>query len=116
MYHPMIQHLPGTHEAPVMFLSFFSLSFPLPLFSLYNFIYCVCMCFMLMFVYYVCVCLVAMEARRGPWSPRDWSYSCKPSSGCWESNLGPLQEQRVIFTAELVPAGNTFSFFLESHC
>jgi hypothetical protein len=41
------------------------------------------------------------EDRRGHWSP--WSGvvdGCEPPCGCQESNLGPLQEQQLLFTTK----------------
>lgn len=43
------------------------------------------------------VCLALEDIRRGcqitwTWSYRTWS--CEPPCGCWEQNLGPLQEQQ----------------------
>ena len=29
---------------------------------------------------------------------------CEPLCGCWESNLGPLEEQQVLLTTELSPS------------
>lgn len=46
---------------------------------------------------------VSMEFRKrvsDPPRPRV-TDSREPSCGCWELNLGPLQEQQVLFTAEL---------------
>lgn len=37
------------------------------------------------------VCVVPTEPRRGPWSLQNWD-GCEPPCGCWEVNLGPLQE------------------------
>lgn len=38
------------------------------------------------------VCMVPAEVRRGCWMPWNWSYRWQPY-GCWELNMGPLQEQ-----------------------
>lgn len=51
-----------------------------------------------MFVFacmYVCACPVSTEARMHL-IPSNWSYSYKVPCGCWELNLGPLQEQQVM--------------------
>lgn len=54
----------------------------------------------------VCVSVYHMhaapkEARRGHWLLWDWSYRCLFGPyGCWELNLGPLEEQPVVLTAE----------------
>lgn len=38
--------------------------------------------------------------RLGALIPWNWSYSCELSCGCWESNLGLLEEQQVLLTAK----------------
>jgi hypothetical protein len=54
---------------------------------------------MCMHVYYVYA--LPMEVKRGVRSPRAgvielWAALC----GCWELNLGPLQETQMLLTAE----------------
>jgi hypothetical protein len=45
--------------------------------------------------------LELMEARRELESPgSEVIDGCEPLCGCWESNLDPLEEQRVLSTAE----------------
>ena len=54
---------------------------------------------------YVCVPCVYMIPPRRP--EKDIKYpgtgvtdNCEPPCGCWELNLGPLQEQQVLLTSE----------------
>ena len=53
---------------------------------------------------YMChVHVVPMEARDGGSvrSPGTGVIDgCEPPCGCWESNLGPLEEQQMLLTAE----------------
>lgn len=57
---------------------------------------------------YVCVpymCLV-VEVSRGHLLPWHWvADGCEPPYGHWQPNLGPLQEQPVLLTAELSLSG-----------
>lgn len=51
---------------------------------------------------------VPMEVRRGRQIPKSWSYiigSCElpDEGGYWERNLGPLEEEQVLLTAEPFP-------------
>ena len=51
---------------------------------------------------YACVLCIPgiMEVRKGVSHPGTGARGvCEPSCGCWEPNLGPLQEQ-VLLTAE----------------
>ena len=45
---------------------------------------------------------VPAEAKRWFWIPWYWSYidSCDLLCGCWELNLGPLEEQQAFLTTE----------------
>jgi hypothetical protein len=44
------------------------------------------------------VCLVPLEARGNIESPGTrFTDHCEPPHGCWESNLGPLEEQPSAF-------------------
>jgi hypothetical protein len=44
---------------------------------------------------------VSVEVGRGHQISWDWSYKWfEPLSGCWEPNLDPLQEQKVLSTVE----------------
>lgn len=45
-----------------------------------------------MFRFHVCL------EMSNPWN---WSYSCELPCECWELNLGVLEEQTVLLTAEL---------------
>lgn len=50
-----------------------------------------------------CMCLVPEQARNDPRGCQvswNWSCSCEPPYGCWESNPGPLEEQSMLLTAE----------------
>jgi hypothetical protein len=55
----------------------------------------VCM-YVCMYVYAMCACLVPSEVRSPGSGIRE---GCEPC-GCWESNLGPLQEPWVLLTTE----------------
>lgn len=58
--------------------------------------------------------------RLGALIPWNWSYSCELSCGCWESNLGLLEEQQVLLTTRpSVQHPPHFSYILTirgSHC
>ena len=57
--------------------------------------------FLWIYVCVLCVYLVTEEAREVHWGLRNWSMnSYETPCVCWESNLDPLQEQRVLLTAE----------------
>ena len=43
---------------------------------------------------------------------RSWSYSCELPCGCWELNLGPLEEQSVLLAAEPSAIPSFVFFFL----
>ena len=45
----------------------------------------------------MCACGGSVE---GVWSPGTRVTDCEPPYGCWESNLGPLQEQQVRLIGE----------------
>lgn len=63
-----------------------------------------CMCTMYM--------LVPPEARKGHWSPWNWSYRLESPCMWWESNLSPPEEQPVLLTAESpAPEGEYFKVF-----
>lgn len=48
-----------------------------------------------------CVCLVPSEVGRGWRTSWDWSYrQLELLCGCWEQNLGALQEQQALFITE----------------
>jgi hypothetical protein len=56
-----------------------------------------------MYLYISRAYMVPMKVGGGGQSPWNWSIdncNCKPPHGYWELNLGPLQEQQVVFTAE----------------
>lgn len=47
------------------------------------------------------MCLVSMEVRGGHQIHCNRvTYGSEPPFGCWEQNLGLLQEEQVLFTAE----------------
>ena len=83
----------------------YSNRFPYPIFSFikYLFIYLFIFIFMSMSVlpshmsvYHLCA--MASKARRENWI--FWDWSCVLHSGCWEQNLGPLEEQPELLTTE----------------
>lgn len=55
------------------------------------------------------VCLVPKEARRGCLIPKTGvTDGCEPLFGCWELNVGPLEEQPLSHSPALY---SCFSFF-----
>jgi hypothetical protein len=55
-----------------------------------------------MWVFCLCLCLCTTELEEGIESPgTGFTDGCEPSFGCWELNLGPLEEQPVSLTTEL---------------
>jgi hypothetical protein len=50
----------------------------------------------------LCVCLLPVEVRReyarAPVTRIE--IGCKPPSGCWDLNPGPLQEQQILLVVE----------------
>ena len=57
------------------------------------------------------VCAVPVEARRGCHIPGTGvTDSCELLCGCWELNLGPLEEQRVLLTRVIFPVPWSFIF------
>lgn len=54
-------------------------------------------CFVCLYVYAPRACLDSRETREGDGFPRtEATDSCKGPCGCWELNLGPLQEQTML--------------------
>ena len=62
-----------------------------------------------MYVYVLCAYWVHTEARSGFLELESWTI-VKLLYVCWELNLGPLQEQQVLLTAES-HLSNTLTFF-----
>ena len=63
---------------------------------------CVCMCI-------PCACLVPMEARNG--SPElGVTGICEMPCGCWELNLGSLEEQSLLLLLSLLFSPRTVSY------
>jgi hypothetical protein len=56
-----------------------------------------------------------VEVRRGHWIPETGVIDCcKALYRCWGLNLGPLQEQQVLLTAESPHQTHCTSFVLQS--
>lgn len=50
----------------------------------------------------LCACLVFAEVRRGHWIPVTYIMDyCKLPCGCWDRNMGLLEEQQMLLIAEL---------------
>ena len=64
----------------------------------------------LVFCLHMCLC----EGARSSWTRV--TNSCELPYGCWELNLGPLEEQPVLFLIELSlqPPGTVFLHFFSS--
>jgi hypothetical protein len=63
---------------------------------------CVCVC-----VSYVCVPFRTQKRVLDPWI---WSHGAA-SHGCWDPDLGPLEEQQVLITADPTPSLKRLFFF-----
>lgn len=46
------------------------------------------------------MCLLPTEAKSRPQFPWEFSYTSKKGCGCWELDLGPVEEQSVFLTPE----------------
>jgi len=90
------------------FLSFFLSSF-LPSF-LPSFLFFQNL-FIYLFTYYVYSVLLTYMPTHQKAAPDPITDGCEPPCGCWELNLGPLEEQSVLLTAEpsLQPLGFHFN-------
>ena len=61
---------------------------------------CVCLFVLKIYLFYVCAytVIVFRHTRRRHTDPI--TDGCEPPCGCWELYSGPLEEQRVLLTAE----------------
>lgn len=67
----------------------------------YYFIFYYVWCFACIHACEACDCMVPVEAKRGHWILWNWSYySCEPRCGCLLLNLGLLEDEQVLLTAE----------------
>jgi hypothetical protein len=69
-------------------------------------------CFACIYIYiYPHVCLVSV-AKRVRYSGAEVTDGFEPPIGCWDSNLGPLQEQPVLLTnkSSLYPHVLSFNY------
>ena len=75
----------------------FIFQFPFDILTLFKvFLHYVYECSAYLYVY-----RAPLKVRRGHWIPGTGvTDDCEPPYGCWEWNLGPLQEQPVLLTAE----------------
>lgn len=51
-------------------------------------------------LFHVHWCSACMCVRMRVWDPPELIDSCERPCGCWESNLGPLEEQQLLLTAK----------------
>lgn len=65
-----------------------------------------CMCILM----YVCVPYVCVRTQKRVLDPWIWSHG-PASHGCWDPDLGPLEEQQGLITADPTPSLKRLSFF-----
>jgi len=58
------------------------------------------------YVWCVCVCVCVCKSRRASDPQELESDSCEPLHGCWEPNLGPLQEQQLLSSKSCLPCSD----------
>lgn len=71
--------------------------------------FCFLKFYLILHVWLCCLCLVPEEVLAPPGT--GVTDGCEVSCGCWKSNLGLLQEQSVLLTAEV--SSLVFSVYLK---
>lgn len=78
-----------------------------------------CLSVYIVFCLYECLCTHSCSTKRRPGASAgslglELRKSCKTLSGCWGSNLGPLQEQVLLTTVPLLQPSNFTSLSFSS--